>query len=249
MPIYFIAILAMIKYFVKPKTFPEIQNFPPYHLNDTQTFGPVSGNILVTPDSSYSHKVMDEVTKILKDTYRNSMFNVTFSDSMEESVKAYKASPDNVLAGLVLDYSLVKPTSNLSYAIRMPFSDIASSNPSTLYMDQSQCRDGYGRDKSNCDVNTYIYTGFSAIQVAIDTALTRVTLNRSDIKAPEVSIQMMPKPGFIPDTSYIQILSSLYFIIAYSPFINFLTVNLVAEKEKRIKEGMKMMGLRDAAFW
>ena len=24
---------------------------------------------------------------------------------------------------------------------------------------------------------------------------------------------------------------------------------LVAEKEKKIKEGMKMMGLRDAAFW
>jgi ATP-binding cassette subfamily A (ABC1) protein 5 len=60
---------------------------------------------------------------------------------------------------------------------------------------------------------------------------------------------MMPKPEFHPDTSYIQIISSMYFIIAYSPFIMFLTVNLVAEKEKKIKEGMKMMGLRDSAFW
>ena len=37
--------------------------------------------------------------------------------------------------------------------------------------------------------------------------------------------------------------------MAYSPFVNFLLVGLVTEKEKKIKEGMKMMGLRTAAFW
>ncbi|XP_060574789.1 cholesterol transporter ABCA5-like isoform X2 [Ruditapes philippinarum] len=249
MPIYFIAILAMIKYFVKPKTWPEIQNFPPYHLNDTKTFSTISGNILVSPDSSQSHRVMKEAADILKDIYRDSVFNVVFYNNTEDSTKAYKASPKNVVAGIILNFDVTKPTDDLNYAIRMPYTDIANSNPSNIYQDQSQCRGGNGLDKSSCVVNTYIYTGFSAIQLAVDTALTRITFNKSDINPPEVSVRMMPKPSFIPDTSYIQILASLYFIIAYSPFINFLTVNLVAEKEKKIKEGMKMMGLRDAAFW
>jgi hypothetical protein len=29
----------------------------------------------------------------------------------------------------------------------------------------------------------------------------------------------------------------------------FLSVHLVAEKEKKIKEGMQMMGMKDLAFW
>lgn len=62
-------------------------------------------------------------------------------------------------------------------------------------------------------------------------------------------MELFPKTIYTPDTSYIQILSAIYFVIAYSPFINFLVVNLVTEKEKKIKEGMRMMGLRDSAFW
>ncbi|OWF36066.1 ATP-binding cassette sub-family A member 5 [Mizuhopecten yessoensis] len=59
----------------------------------------------------------------------------------------------------------------------------------------------------------------------------------------------MPKPSYTPDTSYLQTISSIYFVIAYSPFVSYLTTNLVAEKEKKIKESMKMMGMRDSAFW
>ncbi|XP_053381131.1 cholesterol transporter ABCA5-like [Mercenaria mercenaria] len=249
MPIYFIAILAMIKSFVKPKTYPEINSFPVYSLNDTKTLGSFGGKILVTPNTSHSHKVLDETTDILHSILKNSVFNVLYFDNEDEAVQAYKMSPQNVAAGVILHYDSTKSHTNLSYAIRVPYSDIASSDPGNIYQDQSQCRNGNGLDGSNCAAATYIYTGFSAIQLAIDTALTRINFNNSNLYPPEINVQMMPKPGYIPDTSYIQILSSLYFIIAYSPFINFLTVNLVAEKEKKIKEGMKMMGLRDAAFW
>ncbi|XP_056019371.1 cholesterol transporter ABCA5-like isoform X3 [Ostrea edulis] len=59
----------------------------------------------------------------------------------------------------------------------------------------------------------------------------------------------MPMDKYQPDTTYIQIISSIYFVLAYAQFVNFLTANIVNDKEKKIKEGMKMMGLRDSAYW
>lgn len=41
----------------------------------------------------------------------------------------------------------------------------------------------------------------------------------------------------------------LYVVIALSQFITYLLVQLVGEKEKKIKEGMKIMGLREMVFW
>ena len=59
----------------------------------------------------------------------------------------------------------------------------------------------------------------------------------------------MPKGAFTGGVGFLQIFVSIYFVMAYSPFVNFLLVGLVTEKEKKIKEGMLMMGLRTSAFW
>lgn len=41
----------------------------------------------------------------------------------------------------------------------------------------------------------------------------------------------------------------LYVVIALSQFITYLLVQLVGEKEQKIKEGMKIMGLKELVFW
>lgn len=38
-------------------------------------------------------------------------------------------------------------------------------------------------------------------------------------------------------------------VISYSNLINYLLGIIVGEKEKKIKEGMKIMGLRNFAYW
>ena len=59
----------------------------------------------------------------------------------------------------------------------------------------------------------------------------------------------MPKNEWQINIEFVQMFSAIYLVLAYSPFILSLTVNLVAEKEKKIKEGMRMMGMSDMAFW
>ena len=65
----------------------------------------------------------------------------------------------------------------------------------------------------------------------------------------DFSVEMFPKLSFLVNNIVIQAIASMYYIMAYAPFVSFLVSNLVAEKERKIKDGMKMMGLRDAAFW
>lgn len=46
-----------------------------------------------------------------------------------------------------------------------------------------------------------------------------------------------------------RILIPLYMVMALSQFITYLLILIVGEKENKIKEGMKIMGLRDSVFW
>lgn len=60
---------------------------------------------------------------------------------------------------------------------------------------------------------------------------------------------MMDLGTFDPDTSSIQTISSIYFVFSFMILASYLTGNIVAEKEKRIREGMLMMGLGEGPFW
>ncbi|KAK3578304.1 hypothetical protein CHS0354_004209 [Potamilus streckersoni] len=213
--------------------------------------------ILVVPNDTLVQNVTADTSDLLK-----WLLNTTNSPkyeyyaSQEDAESAYKANNTGVTAGIIFNYN---HGGNLSYAIRIPYNTASSSEYGDILADQSGCRNNQNDETGikipnglvldGCNVNKYVYNGFVALQNALDTVLIRRTVGNNKFPVPNVSIQMMPKPAFVPDASYIQILSSIYFVIAYSPLVNFLTVRLVSEKEKKIKEGMRMMGMRDSAFW
>lgn len=41
----------------------------------------------------------------------------------------------------------------------------------------------------------------------------------------------------------------LYMVFAWAQFIVYMMMLVVEEKEKKLKESMKMMGLRDSVYW
>lgn len=41
----------------------------------------------------------------------------------------------------------------------------------------------------------------------------------------------------------------LFMVLALSQFVTYLLILIVGEKENKIKEGMKIMGLKDSVFW
>eukprot|EP00095_Tigriopus_kingsejongensis_P007733 maker-scaffold200_size264178-snap-gene-0.10 protein:Tk07733 transcript:maker-scaffold200_size264178-snap-gene-0.10-mRNA-1 annotation:"atp-binding cassette sub-family a member 5" len=67
---------------------------------------------------------------------------------------------------------------------------------------------------------------------------------------PQLFLQMLPKEAFTGNTAVIlRSIIPLYLVISMSQFITPMLVVVVDEKEKKIKESMKMVGLRDSVFW
>lgn len=255
MPIYFIAILAVVRITSTRDALPQFGNFPNYSLYDSQFLDSIDGKrLLVSPDTADVKRLMLDVKQFILDK-TNKTVDVEYFTNSTDAENEYKSNSSEVLAGIIFSYN---NGSNLSYALRFADGVLPSTGYDSLYTGQGGCRwqtngkqtnqDGLQNDDS-CKVNHYLFTSFSIVQTAVDTALIREQTGVSTFVVPDILVQMLPKSAFLQDTTYIQIISSMYFVIAYSPLITMLTVALVTEKEKKIKEGMRMMGLRSSVFW
>ena len=60
---------------------------------------------------------------------------------------------------------------------------------------------------------------------------------------------MMPKPSYKTSLQTFFITVALYIVMSFAPIVSVLLINLVREKESKIKESMKIMGMRTLAFW
>uniref|UniRef100_A0A6Q2ZJF3 ABC transporter domain-containing protein n=1 Tax=Esox lucius TaxID=8010 RepID=A0A6Q2ZJF3_ESOLU len=62
-------------------------------------------------------------------------------------------------------------------------------------------------------------------------------------------VVMMGQPGSVEVQKFPHALISIYLVLAFTPFVTFLIVNVAAEKEHRLKDTMSMMGLYDSMYW
>ncbi|XP_059141166.1 ABC-type organic anion transporter ABCA8B-like isoform X1 [Physella acuta] len=242
-PVYFVAILAIVKIATKPDVKPAM-TFPVNNLSDlwfNYVFH-LKHDIYVVPKTAEVKNWMDDIVNQLSGSLRYQMFA-----TVEEAETAFRHNSSSVLAGIIFNYK----NNKYSYALRVGYHDIPGTNNIYHYKGDSCRNSKTGTDvSSDCPVNNYLATGFVTLQVAIENVLMKnAGLTSFDFKSRVIQLQLMDKVKFNPDTSYIQTLSSIYFVFSFSILANFLAVNIVAEKEKKIKEGMLMMGLRTSVFW
>ena len=60
---------------------------------------------------------------------------------------------------------------------------------------------------------------------------------------------MMPKSRFTPSLEGFSTSVSIYMVIAFTPYVAVLLMNLVQEKENKLRELMRISGMSDAAYW
>uniref|UniRef100_A0A4W3K4G8 ATP binding cassette subfamily A member 5 n=1 Tax=Callorhinchus milii TaxID=7868 RepID=A0A4W3K4G8_CALMI len=113
-------------------------------------------------------------------------------------------------------------TDSLSYQLRYPYNKVPRTTEKIDYIDE----------KGNFNFN-----------------ICKTFLQHRDLMHMEsLQVQMMGLPSHVGADIFSHLVTSLYFVIAFVPFVNFLLINLVIEK-KEVKEVMKVMGLYDSAFW
>ena len=64
-------------------------------------------------------------------------------------------------------------------------------------------------------------------------------------------MQLFPKGRYVDNNALLALryLIPFYMVLTLSQFILYLLTVIVGEKEKKIKEGLRMMGLSDSGYW
>ncbi|NXD76771.1 ABCAA protein, partial [Halcyon senegalensis] len=133
---------------------------------------------------------------------------------------------------------------NFSYHLRFSVSNVILPYDNFGYMDIC-----YDYTTEYCDSPQYWYRGFMSLQSSIDAAIIEVVTNHSVWEEMNsiAGVRMTSRSV----TSSITLERSYFMIIVvmiFSPFMYFLSMNVVKEK-KKLKVLMKAMGLKDIAFW
>uniref|UniRef100_A0A8B9KFP4 Cholesterol transporter ABCA5 n=1 Tax=Astyanax mexicanus TaxID=7994 RepID=A0A8B9KFP4_ASTMX len=91
--------------------------------------------------------------------------------------------------------------------------------------------------------------GYTPITNVTSQIMEEMQTKRSVWRELNVRVVMMGHPGSVEVQKFPHALISIYLVLAFTPFVSFLIVNVAAEKEHRLKDTMSMMGLYDTSFW
>ncbi|XP_037133937.1 ATP-binding cassette sub-family A member 5 [Syngnathus acus] len=185
-----------------------------------------------TPVTNVTSRIMDEVAREMD---LLDMLEMFASEAALENASTYDPSG---LVGVVFT-----DPSATSYSLRFPYNQLPQ--PSDFTESIGNCLSS----TSNCRAANYWYSGFVRLQSLIDAAIIQMQTKRAVWSEMDVQAVMMGQPGWVEVHKFPRALISIYLVLAFTPFVTFLIVNVAAEKERRIKDTMSMMGLYDTAFW
>ncbi|XP_061563619.1 ATP-binding cassette sub-family A member 5 isoform X1 [Cololabis saira] len=185
-----------------------------------------------TPITNITSHIMEEVAQVINMQDRLEMFATE-----EDLENASLYEPSSYIGVVFLDGSAT------SYRLRFPYNKLPL--PSDYTESIANCIDR----SVNCRAANYWYSGFIRLQSQIDAAIIQMHTKRSVWSELDVNVVMMGQPGSVEVHKFPHALISIYLVLAFTPFVTFLIVNVAAEKEHRLKDTMTMMGLYDTSFW
>ncbi|KAM3592158.1 uncharacterized protein V6R79_013887 [Siganus canaliculatus] len=186
-----------------------------------------------TPITNVTNHIMEEVAQEMHIQDRLEMF------ATEEDLENASLYEPSSYVGVVFTDS-----SATSYRLRFPYNQLPQ--PSDYTESFANCF----TSSVNCRAANYWYSGFIRLQSLIDASIIQLQTKRSVwSEMDELKVVMMGQPGSVEVQKFPHALISIYLVLAFTPFVTFLIVNVAAEKEHRLKDTMTMMGLYDSAFW
>ncbi|XP_075025522.1 ATP-binding cassette sub-family A member 10-like [Calonectris borealis] len=133
---------------------------------------------------------------------------------------------------------------NFSYHLRFPAEDVAIPNDNFGYIDNC---DNF--TSQYCYTPRYWYKGFLSLQSSIDAAIIEVVANHSVWEEMKSIAGVRMKSRAVKSSVTLEYgYFMITIVMCFSPFMYFLSINVVREK-KKLKVLMKTMGLQDIAFW
>eukprot|EP01038_Epipyxis_sp_PR26KG_P005748 gene5748-7937_t len=219
----------------------------------------------------------DESLQVVSDMLRQYILNITSSNytdtvvtfSSQSALNSYikSKSYDNVgfnkIAFAVIWNTADIASAQWDYSLRVNYTGPFESNDPTvacLYGGKHSCPFTYTipstkfytadlfKPQSTEFMFGYSYSGFATIQQVVDAFIfSQYSQNAVDITA---SVSMMPTSAYKTDNFQYVISSTLgiFYMLSFLYPVSRIIRSLVVEKETRIKEGMKIMGVSDTVY-
>uniref|UniRef100_A0A182PES6 ABC transporter domain-containing protein n=1 Tax=Anopheles epiroticus TaxID=199890 RepID=A0A182PES6_9DIPT len=215
-------------------------------------FPPVTPNLAYSPQNEVLEKFMeDALSEEVKSFRKVRLMPLENARELES-----RLMQSNYIGGIEFPDSYANITElpqKLRYAIRLPgelrFTGWTFGNWRTNFMVVPFVQGLRNANQSDGGSPNYLREGFLTLQAAI--SRTFIRRQRADYDLPDVSLQRFPYPPYYEDLVLVAMERLLPMIILISFFytcintVKFITI----EKEKQLKEAMKIMGLPNWLHW
>ncbi|XP_034268593.1 cholesterol transporter ABCA5-like isoform X1 [Pantherophis guttatus] len=229
LPLFFLFWLILLSMMYPNKKYDEVPDSDLYSVDHSSISEFVVG---YTPVNNLTRKIMH---KMSAEYFTEGITTEEFLTEQEMQEATFR-SPQNFVGVIFKD--------SMSYQLRFPPTKVPVS---AIHMES---RASCPNPSKLCEAETYWRYGFTALQICIDAAIIQLKTNHSVLEQLEqTKAVMMGESAILEIDNFPRAIILIYLVIAFSPFGYYLAIHIVAEKEKKIKEFLMIMGLHDTAFW
>ncbi|KAJ3125040.1 ATP-binding cassette sub- A member 5 [Nowakowskiella sp. JEL0407] len=246
-PILLSVVIFIIGFTTNLQTTLPAFRFDPTPINTKLPFFRNTAIVGYTPSSNETSQIVEKLnaSSVFQSAIQFKSFN---SDS--EMRTYYQLNPTTFYVGISFNFSVPNV---YGYTIRLPPGPNGNTSISTdiLVSKDSDCRG------KACPANVYNSSGVLGLMSVMDDAITQTIIERSSLKD---RVNITAKLGEIFPSSRdlvvqkignpsAQFLIPIYTVVAFSIHVQGILTAMVSEKEKKLKEGLLMQGLRPEALW
>lgn len=253
LPVAFALLMLVIRFLTSTTNHTTAFTWDPFSVDEVGLAIPSTArtNVYYSPTSTATTNVMNNVITAL-----GSNATVTGYTSSTLLRNAYDLNSASVWAAIEFDESADYTSSlpnHVTYSLRVALNEKADDKK--WFTDRSYQffqAPGYRNNFSTAGEPYYYQTGFLALQYAIDKAII-------DVKAPTntlgttytLQLKKMAYPTFVEDdlTATLAAILPLFLMLSFIVTVFTSTKNIVLEKETKLKESMKLMGMSPTMYW
>ncbi|KAL4225817.1 hypothetical protein ACF0H5_013807 [Mactra antiquata] len=205
--------------------------------------------IFYTPSNAFT----DDIIQSIIDSGETNLVNKTGFASEQELLSYWKTNENKYLwAGVVFTSDTTSnPPDNLEYKLRVTLRIGQEDEDRWRTANTYQIFSTFGprNNDSNGGEPYYYQTGFLALQYFINKAF--IEKHGGNLTNIDLSLKKMIYPPHLDDVLATVLQSNLPLFLVLSFILNVLQMakNIAYEKEKKLKESMKMMGLSTSMYW
>ncbi|XP_061382063.1 cholesterol transporter ABCA5-like isoform X3 [Danaus plexippus] len=271
-PLYSLGVLIFLKMLVPNPNFPEVRK-PGRLLRIHHDVISDNHSVAVVADWETANgtlSFLDDINSLLRESGQHQIHWIRYNNTTELN-DAYHNNAKHFPLAIIFHTDPGAYGEPLRYTIRTnPSRDGGTPSTRTLSTSPAKCRERTKSDKDwssdwsrggqliplsemhredTCPVLQYYYTGFLALQTLIDYVKIKMETG-ANFLPPRVDFRQFPKRQHTGDWLVIfRVIMPMYMVMTLSQFITYLLMFVVGEKEKKIREGMRIMGLKDSVYW